>query len=76
MVREVMEGVAPELRMPLRVRLTAGPSYGQLEKLVLEAAPAPEDPAPASAEAALNQVAEEAPPQSSAGGGEPEALAC
>lgn len=43
LVRDAMEGAAPEVTVPLRVQLRAGPSWGDLQPLELQPLPESED---------------------------------
>ncbi|KAI7838157.1 hypothetical protein COHA_008005 [Chlorella ohadii] len=48
LVLDAMEGAAPELTVPLRVQLRAGPSWGELQPLELQVLPESEDAVGAS----------------------------
>jgi len=48
LVCDAMEGAAPELTVPLRVQLRAGPSWGELQPLELQVLPESEDAVGAS----------------------------
>ena len=43
LVRDAMEGAAPEVTVPLRVQLRAGPTWGDLQPLELQPLPESED---------------------------------